>query len=964
MFFMGFYKTNNILFLIGFLTMLTAIITLHQSCMVMAEDEDYVFQNNLTYKPSISDIEVGPDGMIVEITKDYLVYAYKLENDRLVEKWHTTEPRVWSSGTYRLLNIAKTNITGEEKTIVIAYKKTDIIPDKGDIYFLDIETGNDLTPPIRDLVADFHHMKAPTKPRGDHLYISLSRYIKLYIIKYYANGSYQFYDMGSNWYIYTPSYLDFSPEGTKLAVVKGDRVNITIFDLTRPDWNETGITYAVPVEDETIRTYYIKWLNEKDLLIITNERITIDNNDYIKMLILDTESNTTKEILANLTDVNLSSIYEDYLDDNGNLVFVFELNDDYFLTVFNKDNVEWENDTIGYHHFLMTPFATNTDTHPGSMDIGQGMVYYISEGGYTSNIQEYSIIQQGNNKVVQLQAKKTFLRKADENNAIKAIGDDELIITMQLSYGSLSAETGGTYIYRLDTNTGALYNIDYIPLDIEYHGSTKLHKILLVNSIALSPDGTKVAIGGGLEDTFFFPDISPYNEKAMIIAYDLATGQRIFTYNVTFDQSTKECRNVFVPTITFLDNNKILAAIEYHNYTGQPTIVNKVLVLDLENGQELLNYTFTVPFIPGDLDAKALYATGTGDTIYTLYSYQETTDDGVAQKLAMKTIDIGSSPPGVTTTELLTITGDEHTGILITGATLSTDQNHLYVAIIDKKEVVINGDNKDMPESHLLKINLSQKNIEARLNITSSLLDQNYLIHHNEERVGGELAGLLPVGESLMLYIEKIGYMDPGVNALFVDKELNIEGNISLITQEEEAGVTTIDNYGLSFSDYSPTSHHIDETGNQPTIFMLSDEAIHKLTGQTTGQPAGGGEEEAPENDTGNNVILFTEEQREVILEADKIEKQLDNITTTLMETQEDALKNTENIKEILQEINIEDVMNDLVDKGLIRKIVKFPEDGREALRRTLESIYGPLLINYPSPIGRLYLLYTLYYLQ
>ncbi len=76
---------------------------------------------------------------------------------------------------------------------------------------------------------------------------------------------------------------------------------------------------------------------------------------------------------------------------------------------------------------------------------------------------------------------------------------------------------------------------------------------------------------------------------------------------------------------------------------------------------------------------------------------------------------------------------------------------------------------------------------------------------------------------------------------------------------------------------------------------------------------------------------------------------------------QEDPQAYRELVRSALDQTNVPQIFQELLDKGLIMQTITLPEEGRESLRETLESIYGPALINYPDPEGRIYLLYTLY---
>ncbi len=58
---------------------------------------------------------------------------------------------------------------------------------------------------------------------------------------------------------------------------------------------------------------------------------------------------------------------------------------------------------------------------------------------------------------------------------------------------------------------------------------------------------------------------------------------------------------------------------------------------------------------------------------------------------------------------------------------------------------------------------------------------------------------------------------------------------------------------------------------------------------------------------------------------------------------------------------DIKRLAKDMIRKGLMEKPPRFSSFMKEMMKRTLESMYGPYLVNYPDTQGRIYLLYWLY---
>ena len=1000
----GLDKTMYIRF-IGIPIFFLVIVLLSFSIMGLAENVEYSFQANLTNKPSLLgllDIEAGPNNTVLLMGHAFNIYAYQLSNGNLVMKWSTPQSnlRVYLGGMIKTMNIVKTNITGAEKYIVVSYFESTIPYTSNEVYsvyFWDLNTGQNITKPITDLPGHlgYDFLKTPKIQYGDHIWIALttSGDSVIHVIKYYPNGTYLLYDLGLNWLANSPCRFDFSPRGTRFAAVNLQSENITIFDLTQPGWNETGKSYNL-----TSVIKYIKWLDENKLFVISGETLNLNGNEYVKSFIIDAETDSIKEVyLGNVANMDFSKINDDYMDENGNLILVLQekvnitiLLDKQpmkYVFVFNENNIQWQDENHGIYVFAPEPL---TDEIQENYDIGPGYIFYILSYRIDT-LQEYSIVQQGGNIAVQFGAKHMFFDSISNNEAIKAINNSKLAITIPTFESALrfsSRYSGGLHVSLLDIDTGNLQEIDYIPIETELHEYDStifnyicVHKALMIDAMDISPSGTMLALGGGLEDiSFFDTDITPYNEKAMILVYDVSTGQRIFEYNVTF-QGSETYFNIFVPAVKFIDNSRLLAAIQYYDYTGrysssgQPTIVNRVLVFDLDSnsGNPLFDYQFNTTFIPGDLRTKALFAIPDGDTIYVLYSYQGISENGnVTNLLALKTIR--TLEDVITDTLLMNITGDDHTGIYITGAELSKDKEYLYATIIDMKEIV--GDGTDnIPYSYLLKINLTSNTIASTLNLTDMLFDVNDLRYYNETNVAGTATGLRYVNNTLFIHTE-LYWGNPQVNEILADENLNLIGNISLAIEENYEGPWTT-NYGLSYDPtsitgyHAPTNHHFDVIGGGNTVYLMSGLGIHELSlnatapstppagggvggGETGGEGAGGGQGEG----VNMSYIPLTEDQRKAIDEASEKVNEIDEFLGSHNTT------SISDLKMLFDELHINDTMENLNRQGIIRDIVWFTPQQRENLRELLESIYGPFLENYPTAIGRLYLLFVLYYME
>jgi len=94
---------------------------------------------------------------------------------------------------------------------------------------------------------------------------------------------------------------------------------------------------------------------------------------------------------------------------------------------------------------------------------------------------------------------------------------------------------------------------------------------------------------------------------------------------------------------------------------------------------------------------------------------------------------------------------------------------------------------------------------------------------------------------------------------------------------------------------------------------------------------------------------------------ADKIEKAL--VKISLPEGGLDA-GNLTRVSEVLREAGLEDIVGELVEKGVMKKPTPLDPRTSQQLRRILENLYRPLLQNYPTPMGKIYLYYQLYLQQ
>ncbi len=192
---------------------------------------------------------------------------------------------------------------------------------------------------------------------------------------------------------------------------------------------------------------------------------------------------------------------------------------------------------------------------------------------------------------------------------------------------------------------------------------------------------------------------------------------------------------------------------------------------------------------------------------------------------------------------------------------------------------------------------------------------------------------------------------------------------------------------GNYYDNYNGTDNNNDGIGDTPYLVykewwpeaevldeypLISINIFYAWTGAS--QPQGGQEggqdgqtvsqEESGGNETMTIPIEMTPEKRMLFNEARELDQKLDEYTLNMTGTNPDELNDPEKIRKLLNETGIENLIKEMHDKGLIREIIRLPPQGTQQLRELLEQLYGPLLVNYPDPMGRIYLLYTLYYLE
>ncbi len=126
--------------------------------------------------------------------------------------------------------------------------------------------------------------------------------------------------------------------------------------------------------------------------------------------------------------------------------------------------------------------------------------------------------------------------------------------------------------------------------------------------------------------------------------------------------------------------------------------------------------------------------------------------------------------------------------------------------------------------------------------------------------------------------------------------------------------------------------------------------------------------EQGRQNQTGQSQEHLTHKQKEKLHEFHNetpiIRKQLKELTKLVRELSSGKGNKTEAEKKYNETMNrVKSVFEDLVDHGLVNRppTTGMSEATKNRLRTLLESRYGPMLENYPSLMGRLYLIVWLY---
>ncbi len=188
---------------------------------------------------------------------------------------------------------------------------------------------------------------------------------------------------------------------------------------------------------------------------------------------------------------------------------------------------------------------------------------------------------------------------------------------------------------------------------------------------------------------------------------------------------------------------------------------------------------------------------------------------------------------------------------------------------------------------------------------------------------------------------------------------------------------------GNYYAGYSGTDEDGDGVGESPYIVyywwknsekvtmadehpLVSPDIVYRWIGASAPQHGGGRErqEGGGENILQSIPVEMTLERRELMNKARETAESLREKIMELTKTHPEMLENTETVRNMLEKEGISELMEEMQAENLIGEIIHLPSQGAIQLRQTLEKIYGPLLVNYPEPMGRIYLLYTLYYLQ
>ncbi len=810
----------------------------------------------------------------------------------------------------------------------------------------------------------------------------------------------------------------FAPNGTLIAIAYDDRPNakypkprsIQVYDLTKtPPASITTIDVVASTSEEYV--VGVDWLKSGNIAaFLNNYSIVLINPVTLEKRLVNTNlediiyHHGSKDYLSLVSGLSLG-----YHDSMGRLVFpllanksnpnigVAEAN---VLLVFDENKISWDNDgRTGYYEFHPAALDSYNDLTIGdhTLGIGEGLIV-LYEGGVIRVI-EYRVSENNGDVYPVFNSNKLYLNTLTDNSFVKIIPNGSLLIGIDnVGKNPDYEENGAGYILgTLNTENreiGYLGNIavitekrktgGFIPITVNVEWDPH------IDSVAFSPDGSLMAVAGSLElkqDYYSAYGFTP-DERGFVRVYDIVSKRILWRYDIPFptgsSSDNQDYKNVFAPSLQFLSENELMVLYEHYDY-GTGDIIYQLLVLELgDNGAVDIAYNGTIPvsFLPGGFDrAKGASAIADGNgNIHMIYSYEAVVNGD--KHLIVNYTMIQPSRGGMTVNATLIDTTDiEWIFSVVPAITMDHgDSPSLYATVLASKQLTYTtwwGSQRWYLgyDSLLLKIEPGTGRLLAQVNLTSELY------YPGTELPAGVVAGLEVFGEGLLAYIEatpidiRMLMAHSPYNFLFLSKALQVTGNISMgsfINKTFEGGVMRrvwISN-NPEFNVYAPFSMKfavIDEGEKIVTIGISRDKLGYDIlvlekTKETQGpggsvQPGGAGMAQSIK-------VHLTEEQRKLISEArEKVREASNRLRGILEKTGAAGIReNTSIIKEVFEQTNLTGIVQELVDEGLMDQPVRLPSQGRAALREVLESIYGPLLENYPEPMGRLYLLYTLYY--
>lgn len=937
------------------------------------------FAYNVT-EPEVECAAVGDDGVVYVLHSDLSLAAMDMTGGGLNILW-SSPPIGSGDGCVALA----TNSTSGGKLLVAVYRRG---VDNVVLRVMDAASGRGVLP---DLTLPADYTATVTLPRvlpGDRIVAAVLGYGSSdsdLVVEYYTNGTSAIYDLGAL-DADSPTTAGFSPNATFFAA-KLDNNAIVVYDLKGNGWVDNNITISLPQGSPRL----VRWLNDTLILVETGATVSYSDNEYDLALLIDVSgfpAYTVKSVLLNMTGVYTRDFWPAHVDGEGNLVAAVSFTSSSSsslagvasLWVFNPSDVTWVNSTLGLATAYPTPLWDLASDWISYLWLGEGYAYYLHGDAQPLHVlQAYTIAVREEGSQASLGEKSMFVRSIERTSyfALTLSGDGRLYLGVA-SEDSMHASATLVGEVNLTSRLFRVYQAITPRGDLAFH----------LTAMALSPDGARLAVGGVFENS------NPLRsgagaEESVIMVFDTGTGELVFNTSITYPNSLLDWSspNIFVSSLQFLDPSLLLVGVEYYDYTLSPgTLVKSILVYSTDGNRLLYNRTLTESFLPGDLEAKSLMAVGyidpgeQGIIVYALSTSQELGDSGPVQLARVYKMTFISSAPEGTLVQYTIInrTGEDYRGLMVTGLELTGDHTHLVSTIVEKREPILGGWPTSMPASYLLKIRVQGGLFTVTtLNLTDQLVDKYALEYYDRVEIAGVTAGLKVVGDMPIVYIERHLSGIPDYNLLVADADLAPVWNLSLTVAEGGE----VSNYGLSFSSHAPTNGHIAVSPEGDTIIMVSKKGLHMLVGslgagggETTSPPpeAGGesgGEETTTQPPTTPPVGLSPERLEvakktlETLHEIADVTRTLENLTLPAELTLDIA--NASQVKTLLEEAGVKEAMDKLVERGLVKPPQgKLRGDHRASLVETLERLYGPMLRDYPTTVGRIYLLYTLYYTE